>query len=403
MAAALLLAMVAAAAAALIVFPAPSVQLARIAIAASEKSLFIAAAAVVALALAIACRRPGGWVPSTIAGVLALGAVAASLIPVMGARYTAKVRGVTLELGPYLRGPIDSEGPGRPRARPDRSVAYQTIAQLPPRIVRESTALGPKTLGLDVYLPPPSAPRPSRPLLVIHGGFWSAGQRGEAALASRRFADLGFTVFDVEYTIAPQPNWKAAIGDIKCAIGWVKAHAKSTEGWDVDPSKLVLLGRSAGAHLALMAAYAPDDPALPPSCKAEKTTGDTSVDAVVALYAPTDLVWGYDHPSNPRAADSRERMRAFVGGTLDSLPGLYRSLSPTARVTPRAPRTLLVHGGRDQIVSPVHMDRLAARLEAAHVTHDTLLIPDAQHAFDFFLDGFSSQLLQAALRAFLAP
>ena len=80
-------------------------------------------------------------------------------------------------------------------------------------------------LSLDVYLPSPRPATPSRPLLVVHGGFWAAGQRGEASLASRRLADLGFTVFDVEYRIAPQPNWQTALGDVKCAIGWVKQHA----------------------------------------------------------------------------------------------------------------------------------------------------------------------------------
>ena len=48
------------------------------------------------------------------------------------------------------------------------------------------------------------------------------------------------------------------------------------------------------------------------------------------------------------------------------------------------------------------MDRLASRLAAAGVAHDTLLIPYAQHAFDFVPGSFSSQILESVLRDFLA-
>jgi acetyl esterase/lipase len=378
-----LLAAARAAAAALIVAPAPSMAFALGAIAASEKSAWIALAAALALPLAVGDLLWGhrAGLISTLAALLAAGALAVALIPVVQATRLGRARGVKIDWARALRAPLDTAGPGRPNL----TVPYTT---------------GPegRTLSLDVYLPPaPSvAPsRPSRPILVVHGGFWSAGQRGEAPLASRRLADLGFTVFDVEYRLAPQPNWQTALGDVKCAIGWVKQHA-TTPDWNVDPAKLALLGRSAGGHLVLMAAYAPGDPALPASCPA----GDTSVDAVIALYAPTDLIWGYEHPSNPRAADSRARTRNFLGGAPDTEAARYRALSPVERVTPGAPRTLLAHGGRDQLLDHAHLDLLAAKLAAAGVPHETLFIPWAQHAFDFG-GGPSNQLLEPTLLRFL--
>ena len=45
--------------------------------------------------------------------------------------------------------------------------------------------------------------------------------------------NTGFAVFDIQYRLAPQPNWRTATGDVKCAIGWVKRHARET-GVDVD-------------------------------------------------------------------------------------------------------------------------------------------------------------------------
>src|SRR3712207_8377221 len=61
--------------------------------------------------------------------------------------------------------------------------------------------------------------------------------------------------------LAPQPNWQTATADVKCAIGWLKRNAVQ---YGVDPHRIALLGRSAGGHLALLAAYTSDEAALPP-------------------------------------------------------------------------------------------------------------------------------------------
>jgi acetyl esterase/lipase len=382
-----LLAAGAAAASALIVLPAPSKTLALATIVASERSAFLVAAAIGALGIALVLRGVGSPFIASVIALLAVCAVALGLIPLVQARQLAQARGVPLDRRRYLHAQTDTEGPGHP----DRTVPYATVD-------------GGRVLSLDVYLPSPRPATPSRPLLVVHGGFWAAGQRGEASLASRALADRGFTVFDVEYRTAPQPNWQTALGDVKCAIGWVKQHA-TTDDWNVDPKKVALLGRSAGAHLALMAAYTAAADDLPSSCPSVGAAGaavvDGSVESVISLYGPTDLTWAYAHPANLRAADSPEKLRAFLGDTPERKPQRYRALSPTERATATAPRTLLVQGGRDQFVTPDQMDRLAARLAAVGVPHQTLFIPYAQHAFDFVPGSFSSQILEATLRQFL--
>ena len=383
----LLLALGAAAAAALIVLPAPSKTLALAAIVASERSAFLVAAAVVALGIALVLRGVGSPFVASVIALLSVSAIALGLIPLVQARQLAQVRGVPLDLKRYVHAQVDTEGPGQA----DRTVPYATVD-------------GGRVLSLDVYLPSPRPATPGRPLLVLHGGFWAAGQRGEASLASRALADRGFTVFDVEYRIAPQPNWQTALGDVKCAIGWVKQHA-TTDDWNIDSKKVALLGRSAGAHLALMAAYTAAADDLPSSCPSGGVAGgapvDTSVEAVISLYGPTDLAWAYAHPANLHVADSPQKLRAFLGDAPDREPERYRAMSPTERVTAAAPRTLLAQGGRDQFVTPEQMDRLAARLAAAGVPHETLFIPYAQHAFDFVPGSFSSQILDATLQAFL--
>jgi acetyl esterase/lipase len=393
----IILALLASAGAALIILPAPSKGLALAAIVASEKSALLLAIAALALMLSLGDlrrkraalamvgipRRKQLWPAATAA--LALAAMVVAAIPLVQAKRLASRRGVALGFGRYLGAPIDSEGPGQP----DRTVRYATLPDG-------------RSLSLDVYLPAPPEKSelrpqaPNRPVMVVHGGFWSGGDKGDAPTTSRHLSDLGFTVFDIEYRTAPQPNWKTATGDVKCAIAWIKKNA-STPDWHVDVNKLTLLGRSAGGHLVLLAAYTPTDPALPSSCD----NADTSVDAVISLYAPTDLTWGYANPARLEVADTSAKLRAFLGGAPDTIADRYRVLSPAERVTRQSPRTLLVHGGRDQFVHPAHMNMLAGRLDAAGVPHDALLIPYAQHGFDYVVGGFSSQIFEAALLKFL--
>jgi acetyl esterase/lipase len=375
---AVLLALASAAAAALIVLPAPSKSLAFLAVATGEKSVFVAGTAIVAAVLALFASRPGTRLVAFISVLLSLCALIVALIPPAQALRLASEQRVNLNFSRYLQANIDTQGP----IKAERTVTYLTVDE--------------RSLGIDVYAPRPRPAEPSRAIVVLHGGGWSLGNKGDASLSSQWLADHGFTVFDVEYRTTPQPNWKAAIGDVKCAVGWVKQHA-STPDWNIDPKKMTLLGRSAGGHLALLAAYTPADPKLPPSCGAP----DTSVESVVAYYAPTDLTWGYQHPASVRVYDSSEKLRGFVGGAPDSNAELYRLLSPTERVTTASPRTLLLHGGRDQFIGRQHVDLLTDKLHAAEVRYETLIIPYAQHGFDFVFGGLSGQIAEAVLLRFL--
>jgi len=375
-----LLAIAAAAAAALIIFPAPSKTLALAAIVAGERSVLIIAAAILGAVLALIGSRPGTRALSMLSVLLGLTAIGIALIPPAQALRLAGERRIELDFGRYLGARLDTEGP----IKAEKTVPYASVDG--------------RELGMDVYVPRRSgaAGTASAAVLVIHGGGWSSGDKGDASRFSRWLSERGYAVFDLDYRTKPQPNWKTATGDVKCAIGWLKQHA-STADWNVDPKRITLLGRSAGGHLALLAAYTPGDPKLPPSCEA----ADTTVESVVDYYGPTELTWDYAHPSRPAVYDSRAKEEGFVGGTPTSHADLYRLLSPALRVTPAAPRTLLIHGGRDQFVAKENADLMAEKLQAASVRYDVLLIPYAQHSFDFMFGGFSEQIVEAVLLKFL--
>ncbi|HZH30882.1 MAG TPA: alpha/beta hydrolase [Pyrinomonadaceae bacterium] len=363
-----------------IVLPAPSYALFKVAVGAGEWSLWCGAAGMAGAGLSLAARAGGSGRAAWVAFIAGIAAVALSLIPPLESWRVARANNIGLSLGQYLFG---SRKDGA--ARVERTT--ETFA----------TVEG-QTLKLDVYRA--SAVKTTSPqamraaVIVVHGGSWNAGERSDYPLWNEWLAREGYVVFDVDYRITPQPNWRSATGDVKCAVGWVRANAGR---FAVDPARVALLGRSAGGHLALLAAYSTHESAMPPSCAAP----DASVRAVASLYAPTDLKWGYEHPANRLVLDGPAKIRNFVGGTPASAPEDIRLASPTSHVNSRTPPTLLFHGGRDQLVSERHMTLLAEGLDRQNVAHRALRIPYAQHGFDYNFDGWGSQLTRPLLLNFL--
>ncbi len=347
----------------------------------SEFNLILALGALVALALSFIAWFSGARMLPLVSGFIALGTFAGALFPVLQAYNTARVEGVQLSLPTYFAGLTTS---------PDRTPRTETYA------VVEGEAL-----NLDVWEPLGASATPRPAVVLVHGGAWTTGARGETPRWNLWLSERGFTVFDIDYRLAPPARWQDAPGDVKCAVGWVKRQAEALE---VDPDRIALMGVSSGGHLALLAAYTDGHPRIPPSCSVQNAVEDTSVAAVIALSAPTDLAWQYELEFPwwyPGALTSVESLEAFAGGTPQTVPDAYRLGSPINHVRAGLPPTLLVHGGRDQLVLPEESERLAARLASAGAPHRFLRLSYANHLFDLHWGGWGSQLTRAVLIDFL--
>ncbi|MGH8593669.1 MAG: alpha/beta hydrolase fold domain-containing protein [Gammaproteobacteria bacterium] len=237
-------------------------------------------------------------------------------------------------------------------------------------------------LSLDLYRLADSKPLPA--VVVIHGGSWHYGDSGQIPAINRYLAQRGYAVAAVNYRKAPENPFPAARDDVIGAIRFLKSRA-GTLG--IDPQRMVLLGRSAGGHLALVVAYSVQDPAIR---------------GVISLYAPTDLVWSWEHPGNPRVLDTHRLLRNFLGGSPEQKPEVYRQASPLQLAHRRIPPTLLLHGGRDEMVWLKQAERLSKRLTELGCKHLFIPLPWADHGFDANLWGPSGQIYLYALERFLA-
>lgn len=362
-----------------IVVPAPAYKLFEVAVGASEWSLWFGALGLAGAVFGLRARASrAGW-PAWVAVSLGVAAVALAMIPPLDAWRVARENNVELSLRQYLFG------------------SQEDSLALVERTTETFATVEGQTLKLDVYLSRVKAEKLLPAMIVVHGGSWNAGERSDYPLWNEWLARQGYAVFDIDYRIAPQPNWQTATGDVKCAVSWVKANASR---YGVDAGRVALLGRSAGGHLALLAAYSTGEAALAPSCSSS-TAPDLSVQAVVSFYAPTDLRWGYEHPANERVLDGSGKIRALIGGTPDSAAEAFALASITSHVNRQTPPTLLFHGGHDQLVRDENMSLLAERLGQQHISHRAVFIPYAQHAFDYNFDGWGSQIARRLISQFL--
>jgi acetyl esterase/lipase len=272
-------------------------------------------------------------------------------------------------------------------------IVYFTRAVAGEVPVRRDVVLDPARpeLSVDVYGAPEGEGRPF--VVVVHGGSWARGDKGEVEHVSRALAEHGYVVFDVRYRLAPEHPFPAGIADVKCLLGRIREQAAA---FGVDPERAALLGRSAGGHMALLSAYSAGDPRLAPGCAVE----DRPVKRVIAVYPPVDLAWGHDNPYVPDVIDGPQSMEQYLGGAPDGAAATYELATPLSHLDGAVP-TLLLHGGAERLVNPIHSERLAAALRERGVPHEHVVVPFAEHGFDVRAGGAGEQLARARILAFL--
>ena len=196
-------------------------------------------------------------------------------------------------------------------------------------------------LSLDVYQPSAKGTFPI--IMQIYGGSWQTGAPTNHEWFSRHFAERGYVVVAIDYRHAPEWKWPEQIVDVRTALYWISQDAGKFGG---DPSRIVVVGRSAGAQLAMRLAY---------------QEGPSSIRGVVNYYGPVDLAEGWRQPPQPDPANVRGILEMFIGGTPDQKPEHYRHASPITWVSKTVAPTLSLYGTRDHIVEA----RFGRMLDAA--------------------------------------
>lgn len=196
----------------------------------------------------------------------------------------------------------------------------------------------------DVRLPRPSGAgaEPAPLVLVVHGGFWRAeyDRRHTGPLCSG-LTDAGYATAAVEFRRTGQPTggWPGTFDDIARAVDDVPTLVVEAAAGVVDPARLVLLGHSAGGHLALWCAgrhrLSPGSP--------WRRRDPLPARGVVALAPVADL------STASRLALGSGAVDALLGGSPGAVPERYAAADPM-RLLPVDLPAILVHGELDQRV-----------------------------------------------------
>lgn len=365
-----------------IIIPAPTYFVWLLSIAAGEWSLWLGIFAFLLIILSIYFLIFGGDVKFwTLTLGFSLAAFFISLYPLLSSLKVAKENNVSLSITEYFSGLKFEKSP-------ENSFTTRTFANVDG-----------KDLKMDIYVPSIANENNGAAIIVVHGGAWQARTRNDFPQWNEWLAANGYTIFDIDYRLAPQPNYLTATADVKCAVLWIKKHAAE---FKISTDRIALFGRSAGAHLSLLAAYSAGNKDLPPSCENNDQT--ENVRAVVSIYAPIELFWAFDNPANQRVLDGPKVLADFLGSSpheSDEYKNRYDLATPTAHLSPETPPTLLIHGGKDQLVREENMQFADEKLTRSNIAHKTIFIPYAQHGFDYNIHGIGSQIIKPAILDFL--
>ncbi|MDJ0702838.1 MAG: alpha/beta hydrolase [Leptolyngbyaceae cyanobacterium MO_188.B28] len=368
-----------------IVIPAPTRILLRLGVGAPEISPWLVGINAIALLLLVP-NLSAGWLYSS-AVVCSLLSLLFSLLPLIqfpaaNAQFAAKMQTV---LGAGYLTQIPQTVQSQLRPHPLNLVdVFRGIPIREVQIKRGIVFANPdgESLKLNSYRPINPGKYPA--IVVIYGGGWRSGSPDDHESFSRYLAAQGYSVVALDYRHAPQYRFPTQLEDVKAALSYIQTH---TDDFDIDPERVALIGRSAGAQLAEIAAY---------------QSNPFPVRAVVNYYGPSNLVEGYHNPPVPNPIGTLAILRDFLGGPPNEQAALYREASPIHYVKPNLPPTLLVYGRRDHVIRPSFGRQFHQKLTAMGNQAIFLDIPWAEHAFDVIFHGVSNQLALYYTERFLA-
>jgi acetyl esterase/lipase len=262
-----------------------------------------------------------------------------------------------------------------------RALAPSSVTAGEPDVHEVYATVDSQPLSVAVYRPR-GAVRPAPTLFYIHGGGWTSGSETDLPTQMRWFADRGWVVVSAQYRLATTTDhtWDRASTDVACALSWTVRNAAQ---FGADPSRLVVMGQSAGGNLALNLAYGAAAGRASSACG-----GVVPVPRAVAVdYPAVDPARLYDNDFTIGSFAIHDAAAEYVGGSPQQYPDRYRATSSASFITAKAPPTLIIQGEQDSLVPPDSVYGFADQARAAQVDITLAKIPFVNHSYDGLTAG----------------
>jgi acetyl esterase/lipase len=236
--------------------------------------------------------------------------------------------------------------------------------------------------NMDVYLPSGRSAASTKVIILIHGGAWATGDKADftAYVDTLKKRLPGYAIVNINYRLATTAGnfFPTQENDVKAAFDFIV----SKSGEYKISQKIVLLGGSAGGHLALQQAY--------------KQLAPVKAKAVIDFFGPTDMVEMYNHPADPSLLPL---LILLLGGTPATNATMYQQSGPINFVTAQSPPTLIFQGGIDPIVPVTQSTSLNAKLQTMGVVHQYEFYPTEGHGWTGTNLTHSFNVIEAFLTA----
>lgn len=224
---------------------------------------------------------------------------------------------------------------------------------------------------LDIYLPPNANGKV--PLVIwVHGGGWLSNDKyADMGYMKETIAEIinqGYALASIDYRFSIQATFPAQMLDCNAAISYLYDHASE---YGFDPNRFALMGFSAGGHLASMLGLSNNQKVN--EFFVPGTSKDFQFKAVVDFYGPADLTLF------PGAIDAKSPEGLLIGAAPLDRPDLAKMASPVSFVDEKDPPFLIIHGEKDDLVSPRQSHLLNAWLKVKGVPTDMIVVPGAPH------------------------
>jgi len=229
---------------------------------------------------------------------------------------------------------------------------------------------------LDIYLPPNG--KGKLPLVIlIHGGGWLSNDKyADIGYMKKTVSEIisnGFALASIDYRFSTQAVFPAQIQDCNRAVSFLYDNA---DKYGFDKNRFAVMGFSAGGHLASLVGLSKNN-----NVKAFFMSGtNTSFNfkAVVDFYGPSELILF------PGSNDEKSPESLLIGVPPLARPDLAKTASPVTYVDKGDPPFLIIHGEKDELVSPKHSQLLSSWLKVVGVQNELIIVKGAPHFGEMF-------------------
>jgi acetyl esterase/lipase len=239
---------------------------------------------------------------------------------------------------------------------------------------------------LDIYLPPNT--KGKVPLVIfVHGGGWLSNDKyadiGYMKKTVSEIVNSGFALASIDYRFSTHAVFPAQIQDCNRAVSFLYDNA---DKFGLDKKRIAVMGFSAGGHLASLMGLSKND-----NIEAffmPGTNKSFSFKAVVDFYGPAELLL---FPGNN---DAKSPESILIGDAPLARPDLAKVASPVTYVDKNDPPFLIIHGEKDEMVSPKQSQLLSSWLKIVGVQNELVIVKDAPHFGEMFdVDEIRSKVI----------